>query len=500
MNYLEHPTLPHLFADPIENVVNYSNGSNSDDTHICKVILYTEIRDTSIRVWDAAIFIPNFTFLVYLLLRFKVSRERINALNSYPILRNFYVFIYLCVTVSIMRCFISVVMKVHTTGGDLTDKIFWVIVRFFLLSTEISVLVFGLFSGHLDVRQSIRRILSITLFVSLVYSVCQGTFEIIAPDASFYIASKDYYLYGHGGMFFWFCTCMLSFFVYLGVVLLPWIPCRNRLLLPTKQSFYIYAGILATLNIIQAIGAISFNFNRIEGLCIVDATTYLYFTLFTPLVYCTFLSPFLQNGSSNSGASALVTTTAGAETRTGCRDTSLPQPPPALNRPTNLFTSGLRGAVNFSYRPQVDDDLLDADDDFPSVGSTSGFGSGNGPGLQFDHYGPYAYNQPRQGYLVYGGGGGPGVSMNQVPRSISMFSFQSNIATPMASSTDQSATPFNGQETTLPINPSSGKTNRLLESHMLQEQMVDDHTKADSPNELQKVSLDDIKTTTTTTT
>lgn len=46
MNYLEHPTLPHLFADPIENVVNYSNGSNSDDTHICKVILYTEIRDT----------------------------------------------------------------------------------------------------------------------------------------------------------------------------------------------------------------------------------------------------------------------------------------------------------------------------------------------------------------------------------------------------------------------------------------------------------------------
>lgn len=114
---------------------------------------------------------------------------------------------------------------------------FWVLVRFFLLSTEISVLVFGLFSGHLDVRSSIRRILSITLFVSLIYSVCQALLEIIAPDASFYIASKDYHLYGHGGMVFWFVTCFICSIVYLLVVLLPWLPCRNRLLLPSKFAF-----------------------------------------------------------------------------------------------------------------------------------------------------------------------------------------------------------------------------------------------------------------------
>lgn len=164
-----------------------TNGSTEDD-HFCKSILYNEIPETRVRWWDAMIFLPNFLFLLFLLYRFKTSRERVHQLNSFPILRNFYIFIYLCVLMSIFRCFISVVMKVHTSGGDLIDKvkikflqsrlthltcffqIFWVIVRFFLLSTEISVLVFGLFSGHLDVRSSIRRILSITLFISLVYS------------------------------------------------------------------------------------------------------------------------------------------------------------------------------------------------------------------------------------------------------------------------------------------------------------------------------------------
>lgn len=240
----------------------HATNESTNDEHLCKSILYSEIPETRIRCWDAMIFVPNFLFLLFLLYRFKTSRERVRQLNSFPILRNFYIFIYLCVSVSMMRCFVSVVMKVHTTGGDLTDKvtlfravyklaffsnriclfwqIFWVIVRFFLLSTEISVLVFGLFSGHLDVRSSIRRILSITLFVSLVYSICQGSFEIIAPDASFYIASKDYYLYGHGGMVFWCGTCTASFFVYLVVVLLPWTPCRNRLLLPSK-SYSVFA-------------------------------------------------------------------------------------------------------------------------------------------------------------------------------------------------------------------------------------------------------------------
>lgn len=72
------------------------------------------------------IFIPNCLFFLYLVYRYHAFQERIRQLNSFPILRNFHVFIYLCVTISMLRCLVSVVMKVHTTGGDFLDKVgFW---------------------------------------------------------------------------------------------------------------------------------------------------------------------------------------------------------------------------------------------------------------------------------------------------------------------------------------------------------------------------------------
>jgi len=65
-----------------------------------------------------------------------------------------------------------------------------------------------------------------------------------------------------------------------------------------KQSFYVYSFLLSLLNLIQAIGSGLFYGQRIEGLCIVDVTTYLYFTLFTPLVYWTFLAGFFSSTQS----------------------------------------------------------------------------------------------------------------------------------------------------------------------------------------------------------
>jgi len=65
-----------------------------------------------------------------------------------------------------------------------------------------------------------------------------------------------------------------------------------------KKSFYVYAFLLSVLNLIQAIGSALFFGQHIEGLCAVDITTYLYFTLFTPLVYWTFLAQFFSSTQS----------------------------------------------------------------------------------------------------------------------------------------------------------------------------------------------------------
>jgi len=147
-----------------------------------------------------------------------------------------------------------------------------VIVRFFLLSTETSVLVFGLAFGHLDSHTSIRRVLLVTSFISLAYSICQGCLEIVAPDESFYIKDRDYYLFSHGGMIFWFCTCLLFAIIYATVFLLPWTPCRQRIPLPNKEIHF-FCLLLKT----SFISVLFFNLIKLIDLCVYSKLiSYLY--------------------------------------------------------------------------------------------------------------------------------------------------------------------------------------------------------------------------------
>ena len=80
--------------------------------------------------------------------------------------------------------------------------------------------------------------------------------------------------------------------IYLLVFLLRWTGLRDRMSLPTKKSFYYYVAFLALLNVLQSIGAGLLLEGVDGGLCVVDVTAYVYFSLLTPLVYRTFLSEF----------------------------------------------------------------------------------------------------------------------------------------------------------------------------------------------------------------
>lgn len=91
--------------------------------------------------------------------------------------------------------------------------------------------------GHLDSQTSIRRVLLVTSLVSLAYSVCQGTLEIIAPDETFFVSDKQYHLFAHGGTVFWFATSLVFGVVYFSCFILPWTPCRQRILLPSEFQY-----------------------------------------------------------------------------------------------------------------------------------------------------------------------------------------------------------------------------------------------------------------------
>lgn len=244
--------------------------------------------------------VPNVFFMVFLIMNFKKTKAKLIA-NSSPIVVTFYILVVVCVLTSVLRCIVSMSVNASTLAGERTDKILWVAVRFFLLSMEISVLVFGLAFGHLDSRTSIRRVLIVTGLLCFGYSLIQGTLELIAPDEKFYVPldTGSTKLYGHGGMKFWAVTCILFCLVYGTVVAMPMTSIRRRIQLPTKKSFYVYCGILSLMNLMQGLGSITFASNYVSGLCVIDLTTYMYFSFFHMFVYWTFLSTFFSLNASS---------------------------------------------------------------------------------------------------------------------------------------------------------------------------------------------------------
>ncbi|XP_073889283.1 transmembrane protein adipocyte-associated 1 isoform X1 [Macaca fascicularis] len=285
--------------------------------HRCLLLLYEDIGTSRVRYWDLLLLIPNVLFLIFLLWKLPSARAKIRITSS-PIFITFYILVsslqltekpttqlkqkgiscfynenelqvFVVALVGIARAVVS--MTVSTSNAaTVADKILWEITRFFLLAIELSVIILGLAFGHLESKSSIKRLLAITTVLSLAYSVTQGTLEILYPDA--HLSAEDFNIYGHGGRQFWLVSSCFFFLVYSLVVVLPKTPLKERISLPSRRSFYVYAGILALLNLLQGLGSVLLCLDIIEGLCCVDATTFLYFSFFAPLIYVAFLRGF----------------------------------------------------------------------------------------------------------------------------------------------------------------------------------------------------------------
>ncbi|XP_059799928.1 transmembrane protein adipocyte-associated 1 homolog isoform X2 [Hypanus sabinus] len=262
--------------------------ANVTQPHQCLIVLFEDIGESRVRFWDVFLLIPNVLFFTFLLWKLPSARAKIRATSS-PIFTTFYILVFVVAMVGIARAVVSMTVSASTIAV-VTDKVLWEISRFFLLATELSVIILGLAFGHLESNSSIKHVLSITTVLALGYSITQGTLEILYPDA--HLSPEDFNVYGHGGRHFWLASSCFFFLVYSAIVILPKTPLRERISLPSKKSFYTYAGILSVLNLIQGIGSALLCADIAAGLCCVDATTFLYFSLFAPLMYVTFLKGF----------------------------------------------------------------------------------------------------------------------------------------------------------------------------------------------------------------
>lgn len=262
--------------------------SNISKPHRCLQVLYEDIGHSRVRYWDLLLLIPNVAFFVFLMWKLPSARAKIRVTSS-PIFITFYLLVFVVAAVGITRAIVSMTVSA-SSAATIIDKVLWEITRFFLLTIELSVIILGLAFGHLESKSSIKRVLGITAVLALAYSITQGTLEIIYPDS--HLSAEDFNIYGHGGRHFWLASSCFFFLVYSLIVILPKTPVRERISLPSKRSFYLYAAILSLLNFVQGLGSSLLCAGLIEGLCCVDVTTFMYFSAFAPLIYVTFLKGF----------------------------------------------------------------------------------------------------------------------------------------------------------------------------------------------------------------
>ncbi|XP_059925386.1 transmembrane protein adipocyte-associated 1 homolog [Gadus macrocephalus] len=278
---------------PLENISTFptwqpDTEANISKPHRCLQVLYEDIGDSRVRFWDLLLLVPNVAFFIFLMWKLPSARAKIR-LTSSPIFITFYLLVFVVAAVGITRAIVSMTVSA-SSAATIIDKVLWEITRFFLLAIELSVIILGLAFGHLESKSSIKRVLAITAVLALAYSITQGTLEIRYPDH--HLSAEDFNIYGHGGRHFWLASSCFFFLVYSLIVILPKTPLRERLSLPSKKSFYVYAAVLSLLNLVQGLGSALLCAGIIEGLCCVDVTTFLYFSIFAPLIYITFLRRF----------------------------------------------------------------------------------------------------------------------------------------------------------------------------------------------------------------
>ncbi|KAK4037720.1 hypothetical protein OUZ56_029749 [Daphnia magna] len=85
-------------GNPLESQKNTTvEAVPSDEEFFCKWVLYYEVGLSRVRIWDLAIFVPNFIFFLFMLVQFNRARLKLRATSS-PIFATFFSLVYAIIT------------------------------------------------------------------------------------------------------------------------------------------------------------------------------------------------------------------------------------------------------------------------------------------------------------------------------------------------------------------------------------------------------------------
>ncbi|KAK2553907.1 Transmembrane protein adipocyte-associated 1-like protein [Acropora cervicornis] len=237
----------------------------------CRSILLGNItRHSAIKNFDVILLVPNFLFLVFLVYKIGKAQVQLHRIKC-PIVKTVSFMVFLVCSVGIARCFVSMLLSsIHLDKGakdDLPTKILWLLLDCFQLAVELSVIIFGLWADtpRIDVENNEK----------INFCYC-------------FVGRKN--------------TCpaikACSACVYFLIVILPFTKLREHYIIPARRSFYVYCGILAVVDLVQGVGGLLLC-EKVKGsLCILEGTMFVYYALFGPLVYWSFLKDFFASNRS----------------------------------------------------------------------------------------------------------------------------------------------------------------------------------------------------------
>ncbi|XP_031563241.1 transmembrane protein adipocyte-associated 1 homolog [Actinia tenebrosa] len=291
-----------MSSSKLEGFIKTTNSTSQSTItrYFCNYVLYATVKESSIRILDIVLLVPNALFMVFLFFGLSKALLKFNLVHC-PIVKTVFTLVFAVCITGVIKSFVSMLLRTSKREkhkNDLVIKILWLILRCLVLSVEMCVIIFALCAGKVDSKYGVRAVLLISSTCIIIFTSTQATLEFTLRKNEIY--GGRYNIFEHGGMIFWFASSIVFAIVYCVIIILPFTRLRQHHIFPMKKSFYWYCGILSVLNIVQSIGSGLVVFSKEPvGICLVDITSISYFSLFGPFVYLIFLSDFLQSKTSH---------------------------------------------------------------------------------------------------------------------------------------------------------------------------------------------------------
>ena len=263
-----------------------------EDDGTCKVILYTGLGNSQVRVWDLIILIPNVLFLLFLLFQLPKSRSKIHSSPS-QVVKTFYSFVVGLSLTAAVRSLLSIILNLSNPVHDVTDAIIWEFGAFVFLSIELATGVLVVIENKIRNHQ---RLITASCTVALLVTILQIYFEIRRPFYGLRVLTTGYQLWSQGGPVFSAVLAGLLSAFSLILLLLTSPPIQEHLKLQTDiKGAILYLTGLTINHSVSCLGSTILSYHVNFGLCLSTLTTYLYYTAFSPFLYICFLKSKFPN-------------------------------------------------------------------------------------------------------------------------------------------------------------------------------------------------------------